>query len=240
MSTPKLTTVSPFNPLEKKVLGSAIAEVLVRTSIYPLSQEFPLRGPGIYALYYTGNFSAYSKLAAHNRKNMIWPIYVGQALPGGGRRGIEVIVDDLRIRKRIQDHRKSIAAARKDLHVGDFQYRALVMDDSFIRLGETSLIAIFQPVWNRFLDGFGNHVPGANRVRSTRSVWDTLHGGRAHAEEHQGRNEPREDIIAKIKNSLENYAFDSSVFSVSALGQTPPGAADQVNIERVVDNDEPS
>lgn len=39
----------------------------------------------------------------------------------------------------------------------------------------------FKPIWNKVLDGFGNHDPGKGRYEQQKSKWDTLHPGRAWA-----------------------------------------------------------
>jgi len=52
------------------------------------------------------------------------------------------------------------------------------VEDIWIPLGENLLIAMFHPVWNRVLDGFGNHDPGERRKNQRRSPWDVLHPGR--------------------------------------------------------------
>jgi hypothetical protein len=44
------------------------------------------------------------------------------------------------------------------------------------------LIDLFNPVWNKLLDGFGNHDPGKGRYLQQRAPWDTIHPGRAWAE----------------------------------------------------------
>ena len=51
-------------------------------------QRFP--GAGIYLIYYTGGFPAYSKISgANQRGRFAQPIYVGKAIPKGGRKGVE-------------------------------------------------------------------------------------------------------------------------------------------------------
>lgn len=210
--------VIPFNPLDKRVLGAGIAEVLLTTPAYSLAEDFPYRGAGIYALYYRGTHAVYAKLAAQNLHSVVWPIYVGQALPSGGRRGLAVVEDDWKLRQRVRDHRKSIDGT--DLQVRDFCFRALVMDDAFIRLGETSLIAIYRPVWNSWLDGFGNHAPGGVRASSKRSRWDTLHGGRTHAIEHSDRDETRDHIVQEITGDLNSRDFYLPQTLLSAPGQS--------------------
>lgn len=63
---------------------------------------------------------------------------------------------------RLREHAESVRAA-ENLNIDNFAARWLVVDDIWIPLGETLLIGKFQPVWNRLLDGFGNHDPGAGR-----------------------------------------------------------------------------
>jgi hypothetical protein len=68
--------------------------------------------------------------------------------------------------------------ATSNLRVEDFQCRWLVVDEVFIRLGETLLISHFQPLWNVVVDGFGNHPPGSGRAKGKKPMWDVLHPGR--------------------------------------------------------------
>ncbi len=230
---PVVSNVVPFNPLEKRVLGASLAEVLLTTPVYPLSTSFPLRGPGVYAIYYTGvGFAPYAPLARQNSNGrFVWPIYVGQALPSGGRRGLVTVVDDPALRNRLNKHRQSIAAATADFSVGDFHYRALVMDDAFIRLAETSLLALYKPVWNNYVDGFGNNPPGVGREASKRSRWDTLHGGRTQATVHADRNETRDQLMAEITHELASTNFDLPDTLINAYGQSihpPPMYAEDV------------
>lgn len=217
-----ISTVVPFSPLEKRVLGASIAEVLLTTPVYPLSNAFPLRGPGVYAIYYSGKrFAPYAPLARQNSGGKaVWPIYVGQALPSGGRRGIETASDDPALRNRLMKHARSIAAATSDFGIDDFSYRALVMDDAFIRLAETSLLVLYKPIWNNFVDGFGNNAQGSGRDASKRSRWDTLHGGRSQAVIHADRGETREQLMAEITQELSSTNFDVPDTLIHAAGQS--------------------
>jgi hypothetical protein len=81
------------------------------------------------------------------------------------------------LRDRLRTHANSIDGA-ENLNVADFQYRALVVDDIWIPLGENMLIEEFKPIWNLIIDGFGNKTPGARRDTQYRSTWDVLHPGR--------------------------------------------------------------
>lgn len=219
---PLISTVVPFNPLEKSVLGASIAEVLLTTPVYPLSQAFPLRGPGVYAIYYSGKrFAPYRPLTKQNSGGKVnWPIYVGQALPSGGRRGIETASDDPALRNRLMKHGRSIAAATSDFSIDDFSYRALVMDDAFIRLAETSLLVLYKPIWNNYVDGFGNNAQGSGRDASKRSRWDTLHGGRSQAVIHADRGETRDQLMAEITQELASTNYDVPTRLIHAIGQS--------------------
>ena len=109
--------------------------------------------------------------------------YVGKAVPEGARKGgFGLGVDPGRVLfRRLNEHAKSIAAA-KNLDVRDFYCRYLVTDDIWIPLAEAVLIDVFRPVWNKLVDGFGNHDPGKGRYNQQRSPWDTLHRGRTWAD----------------------------------------------------------
>lgn len=235
-----LSNVVPFNPLEKKVLGASIAEVLLTTPVYPLTASFPLRGAGVYALYYTGSgFAPYAPLAQQNAGGRFaWPIYVGQALPSGGRRGIGIGDDDPALRDRLGKHRRSIiAAATADFGVDDFHYRALVMDDAFIRLAETSLLALYKPIWNTYVDGFGNNAPGVRRKASQRSRWDTLHVGRIQATDHTDCGETRDQLVAEITQELASTNYDLPDRLINAVGQSVQ--ANPMDMESAVNSDAP-
>jgi len=81
------------------------------------------------------------------------------------------------LHRRLREHAESIQQT-ENLLLQDFQCRYLVVDDIWIPLGESLLIAMFSPLWNRVLDGFGNHDPGAGRYNQQRSSWNVVHPGR--------------------------------------------------------------
>jgi hypothetical protein len=54
------------------------------------------------------------------------------------------------------------------------------------------LIDLFNPVWNKLIDGFGNHDPGSGRYLQKRAPWDELHPGRAWAEKLRPGRPPKE------------------------------------------------
>ncbi|MCH8148860.1 MAG: Eco29kI family restriction endonuclease [Planctomycetes bacterium] len=67
------------------------------------------------------------------------------------------------------------------LDIADFYCRHLIVDEEWIRWGESMLIDRFKPVWNVVLDGFGNHDPGKDRYQGMKPAWDTVHPGRSWA-----------------------------------------------------------
>ncbi len=171
-----------YNPLDKRNLGKSVVDALLATGVKPLKDVGTFKGAGVYAIYYTGNHPAYEKLAKINTKAARVPIYVGKAIPKGGRKGasIDSSQESQALSARLQEHASSVAIAT-NLSLDDFSCRYLVVDDVWIPLGETLLIQKYHPVWNTVVDGFGNHDPGGGRYVGKRPLWDELHPGRAWA-----------------------------------------------------------
>lgn len=195
---------TPYNPLDKKNLGASVAEALLGRKLHPLQDLPSFHGAGIYAIYYKGGFPAYHKLAEQNQGGEARaPIYVGKAIPAGGRKGSSA-PEGTKTRAlvgRLREHAESIAAT-KTLRIEDFLCRYLVVDDIWIPLGESLLIAKFAPIWNTLIDGFGNHDPGKGRYNGMCPKWDVLHPGRGWAEKCQARSETANQIEREIKAHL--------------------------------------
>ncbi len=197
--------VIPFNPLAKQHLGESVGLAMLRQPVHALADLRSFGGAGLYAIYYKGDFPAYVEIATANReRGFVSPIYVGKAVPAGARKGGElegspgnVLYD------RLKQHRTSIEEA-VNLDVADFFCRYLVVDDIWIPLGESLLIAKFSPLWNRLVDGFGNHNPGAGRYKGLRPRWDVLHPGRSWAEKCKPRAETADQIMLEIGDYLRN------------------------------------
>ncbi len=139
---------------------------------------------GLYAIYYSGEFHPYRHVATTQPPaEDSNPIYVGKAIPMGGRKGGFAFDAGTghALYNRLKDHLESVRAAG-NLGSHDFSYRALVVDDIWIPLGENLLINRYQPIWNAKIDGFGNHDPGQGRAAQKKSPWDELHPGRKWAE----------------------------------------------------------
>ncbi len=195
--------VIPFNPLDKVNLGASVADALLNKNAVPLGSLPAFSGAGIYAIYYTGAFAAYSKLSAQNSESrFLAPIYVGKAVPAGSRKGASLgsTTNSRSLNNRLAEHAESINAAT-NLDITDFYCRFLVVDDIWIPLGESLLIARFSPVWNSLIDGFGNHDPGKGRYEGMRPRWDVLHPGRAWA----AKCQPRKESVADIERDVETY-----------------------------------
>ena len=183
-------------------IHASVAEALLLNPVVPLAQVTDLAGAGVYAIYYTGDFEAYRHLALANRDGKYErPIYVGKAVSPGARKG-NFGVDTAagpELFKRLGEHAASIVAT--SLKIEDFACRYLVVDDIWIPLGEALLIARFSPIWNRLLDGFGNHNPGAGRISGMMPRWDVLHPGRSWAPNYQ----PRPETAAQLNEEVKSY-----------------------------------
>ncbi|MDX2030626.1 MAG: Eco29kI family restriction endonuclease [Blastocatellia bacterium] len=197
--------ILPFNPLDKQSLGISVAEAMLSNGVYPLGRVPEFEGAGIYAIYYTGDFAAYQRLSERNRnKRFAAPIYVGKAIPSGARKGENIDGAPGRVlRKRLSEHAESIRQV-KNLDIEDFHCRFLVVDDIWIPLAESLLIAKFSPVWNKLVDGFGNHDPGKGRYQGLCPRWDVLHPGRKWALKCRPRSEAQDDIHRDVQHHLEN------------------------------------
>lgn len=198
----------PYNPLEKSHLGESVGKALLQQLIVPLPPPDSFTGAGIYAIYYTGSFRAYRPITQKNRDGH-WtaPIYVGKAVPPGARKGgygLGEAPGDV-LWKRLREHAESIQQV-ENLDVADFFCRYLVVDDIWIPLGESLLIAMFSPLWNQLIDGFGNHDPGQGRRGQQRSSWDTVHPGRPWASNLQSNARGTNEILEAASKFLRESA----------------------------------
>ena len=205
-------SIIPFNPLDKKNLGASVAEAMLAGKVHSLGDLPKFRGAGIYAIYYLGKFSAYAEVSKRNKggKNSV-PIYVGKAVPAGARKGGGAASGQIgqSLYSRLVEHAESIRSV-KNLDIADFSCRFLVVDDIWIPLGESLLIARYSPVWNTLIDGFGNHDPGSGRYNGMRPRWDVLHPGRAWAAKCRERPESAKDIEQDVVTYLRNATFPTS------------------------------
>jgi hypothetical protein len=180
------------------VIGEAV-DFFANTPLSPLPPPFRFLGPGVYALYYLGDFDLYSLLSAANRQECKWPIYVGKAVPPGWRTGREALSETATLYSRLREH--SVSIERANNLVGDhFVCRYMFLADAesdLIGTVEAALIRTYQPIWNTIIDGFGNHDPGNGRYNQSPSEWDVLHPGRSWVKNLKG--EPPD--IQEIRNA---------------------------------------
>lgn len=103
----------------------------------------------------------------------------------------------------MREYAESVEQA-KNLNLADFACRYLVVDDIWIPLGEAMMISKFVPVWNRVIDGFGNHDPGKGRYQQQRSPWDVLHPGRPWAARCAECGRSEKDLLEALRRHLES------------------------------------
>lgn len=197
----------PFNPLDLKHLAASIHGALLRQTAHAMPPPERFEGPGIYALYYTGNFPAYRKIAEANGEGRFEaPIYVGRSERKGARKGgtLHAKAGETALYSRLREHARSITEA-ENLDVTDFHFRCLLVDDIWIPLGEALAIDRYAPVWNKMIDGFGGHTPGKGRKGQVTSSWDTLHPGRAFVKKVGLPPSPKgpEDLIEEVQAYLD-------------------------------------
>jgi hypothetical protein len=155
---------------------------------------------------------------------MAKPIYIGKAIPKGGRKGgftNEASALGHALLERLKQHAASIQQVQ-NLDLGDFYVRYLLVDDIWIPLGENMLIQTFQPVWNRAIDGFGNKDPGRRRATQFNSPWDVLHPGR--------------EFTAKLAQSPVTAEFlmkrIEDYFAGRPMAKLPKAMEDQIEVEK--------
>lgn len=166
-----------FDPLDYDSLArSCVAQLMIQTQVN-LGQVPRFVGAGVYALFYN-HPNAIRPFANYASLNPDVPIYVGKAVPPGGRKGAALTgTGSSALYNRLREHVDSIRLVT-NVHVDDFSCRFLVIKPVWITLAERFLISEYQPIWNVCVDGFGNHDPGSGRHQGQISWWDALHPGR--------------------------------------------------------------
>jgi hypothetical protein len=196
---------SPYNPLDKRRLAESVTSALLKRKVVPLGSLVQFNGAGIYVIYYTGDFPAYKEISESNKDNQFkTPIYVGKAVPAGARKGGFGLdaSQGYPLFKRLSEHAESVDQV-SNLKLEHFYCRYLVVDDIWIPLAESLLIEMFSPVWNKVVDGFGNHDPGSGRSNQQRSRWDMIHPGRGWAEKLKENKESVDVILQNVRKHLD-------------------------------------
>lgn len=195
------TEFKEFDPLDYDNLARTCVQELERRDAVPLDFSKPFSGAGVYALYYKGKLDVYRPISL---KDASWPIYVGKAVPKGGRKGARARSApgaSNSLFKRLGEHRESIDAA-VNLKVEDFLCRYLAVKELWITMAERLLIERYRPVWNVALEGFGLHNPGKGRHGGQLSWWDTLHPGRPWAK-HLQQTRAQKEAEAHVRDFLK-------------------------------------
>jgi Eco29kI-like restriction endonuclease len=193
----------PYNPLAIPSIAESLARELLNQPCGPLPPAKRFNGAGVYVIYYRGPFPEYAPIARRNQDSCEAPIYIGKAVPKGGRKGVSVATGATTqaLNGRLAEHAESIKAAR-NLDLADFRCKFRVIEELFIELAERALIQEYKPLWNAYLDGFGNHDPGSGRYSGKRPSWDVVHEGRSWASKLQPADKSQETLLAEIRAYL--------------------------------------
>jgi hypothetical protein len=192
------------------------------TPVHRLPPPERFLGTGIYALYYTGQSQPYAKYAELNRLAYDFPIYLGKAVPKGWRQartGDCIEVQSAELHTRLREHARSIEQVDSS-SLEDFSCRFMIFEGAssdMIGTIEASVIKWKKPLWNTFLDGFGNHDPGKGRYQQAKSDWDVVHVGRSWAKKCKGKTPSRLDLLKGIENFL------TQIGAVDSLPMDPSG-----------------
>lgn len=199
------------SPKFKSVVEDAI-KFLESTPVHPLPPPNRFAGSGVYALYYTGAYYLYDRIAEMNRSSgYTIPIYVGKSVPRGWRTGRTATKGESRdLFQRLSKHFRSIKSAASTLRVEDFRCRFMILrgvESDLITLVEAELIRRYQPLWNQLIDGFGNNDPSKSRYSQLLDEWDTLHPGRVWVGRWTGEKPTIEGIEAKVRRYYEQSSL---------------------------------
>lgn len=176
--------MDPFDPLDVENIGVTLAVELLEQPLRELPPAENFSGAGVYAIYYTGSHADYAELVGLDggAGGSKYPVYIGSAVRENAKQGFNPRPTTVRrLRSRLAHHAESIRGVvdgglDPDFRLEDFRCRFLVLNDAYITLAESVLIATFRPAWNGM--GFGSKVVGIRREGQLPSLWDSLHPGR--------------------------------------------------------------
>lgn len=166
-----------FDPLAVENVGVTLAVELLEQPTVPFPPTERFNGPGVYALYYSGDHPAYAPLVELDAGRSTYPVYVGRAARQNANQGFSPRPSTAsELFNRIGDHFRSVRQAT-NLDLEHFRVRYLVLKPAYINLAESVLIMAFRPPWNGM--GLGSNPTGTPRMAGRGSLWDSLHPGRA-------------------------------------------------------------
>jgi hypothetical protein len=201
----------------QSVLEDAL-QFFSHTPVYPLPPTDGFIGPGVYGIYYLGDFPPYGPLSRINKPVCTQPIYVGKAVPKGWRTGRSSQVMRKDLHGRLAQHARSISqteeyASRTRLSqyikLVDFRCRFMILreaESDLIAPAEAALIRLYNPLWNHAIAGFGLHDVGKKRLDQLRTMWDTIHPGRTWTQKLTGTSPDLGRILATIEQVLQNLS----------------------------------
>jgi Eco29kI restriction endonuclease len=211
----------PYNPLDKINLAKSIEGEILNRDCEPLGTADHVVGSGVYVIYYRGSFPAYASLAEANADACRVPIYVGKAIPKGGRKGgissVSIATGNA-LASRLRKHALTVRST-PTLDIADFRFRYLILDDIWIPLGENILIETFKPLWNVVVEGFGINDPGKGRAAQKRSAWDVLHPGRDYAARLTGGGPDAVAVAGRIEDHYAGRSLRSLPLSVAKASE---------------------
>ncbi|MBQ6926436.1 MAG: Eco29kI family restriction endonuclease [Kiritimatiellae bacterium] len=177
------------------------------TPVHTLPPPVSFAGSGVYAIYCIATDGLYQKFGNEiNKYSYSVPIYVGKAVPNGWRQSREIQQATITntLYSRLRQHARSIKEGN-GIQLTDFACRFMILEGetaSLTEAVEAALIALFSPLWNSVIDGFGNHNPGKERKTGRISQWDTLHPGRHWTEAMTGERPLKNQIVRRVKDYL--------------------------------------
>ncbi|WP_169313862.1 Eco29kI family restriction endonuclease [Stackebrandtia nassauensis] len=212
---PGIPNPERFNPLDPTQIGKLLREKLEEQSPHPFPPGRFL-GAGLYAIYWVGDFPLYAPLRDSNV-----PVYVGKAEAGSSSYGYEPDYGTDKLWERIDKHARSVSEVEMSsdatISRADFRVRFLSLEDAWIVLGERALFREYRPVlWNAIMNGFGSNPPGGAR-KNARSVWDTIHPGRARAGEWPNRSFTKDEMLSFVERGIEISLMHESARREAAL-----------------------
>lgn len=145
-------------------------------NFHSLTQLPNFEGAGVYAIYLS-NSSNSSNSSNTEYEDIVYPnepIYVGKAVPEGWRLGRLSKPITKKLKSRLGEHKRSIDTV--GLSSKNFICRFAILENAgldLISVLESALIRKYTPLWNSYIDGFGNHDPGKGRYEQAPSEWDT-------------------------------------------------------------------
>lgn len=192
-----------FDPTEPRLIGHFVALALIAQDRRPLADISKSYGAGVYAIYYTGDTDIYRAISGTET-----PIYVGKADPPANAK--TVLDQGTKLTDRLNEHRKNIEKVA-GIDITDFECRALAVQSGYQSSAEIHLIRLFSPIWNnetKILYGIGKHGDAATTRANNKSPWDTIHPGRAWAEDN---NEAK--TVAQINAEVAAHFGQATIFA---------------------------